>query len=260
MFGKFLNACAELIRYRHDRDYLEWRLKYSKVLKKYKNIHSGADCFIVGNGPSLNKIDLGLLNRYYTFGLNKIYLMFDKTEFRPSYHVAVNPLVIEQSVKEFEGLSCDTFLSYRPSRHIIKKHEHINFIMTGGPVAFSQDLVGEINEGWTVTYVAMQIAFYMGFKNIFLIGVDHNFVVNGEPNEKQLLTDSDVNHFDPNYFGGKLWHLPDLEGSELSYRLAKFFFERDGRCISDATIGGKLQIFPKISFEDALRVCKKKDK
>ena len=105
----------------------------------------------------------------------------------------------------------------------------------------------------------MQIAYYMGFKNVYLIGVDHNFKTTGAPNEKQFLKGNDVNHFDPNYFGNKEWHLPDLQGSEISYHLAKFFYERNGRRIYDATIDGKLQIFQKISLDNALEACKKRD-
>ena len=115
-----------------------------------------------------------------------------------------------------------------------------------------------IFEGYTVTYVAMQIAYYMGFSKLFLIGVDHNFKAPGNPNEKQFLQGDDQNHFDPKYFENKEWHLPDLEASELSYHLASFFFRRDGRRIYDATVDGNLQIFPKIPYEDAVKMCNKK--
>lgn len=258
MVGKYIDLLAELLKYRNDVSFLEWRVKYSLSLKRYKDIHDGEDCFIIGNGPSLNEIDLNKLNDYTTFGLNKIYLMFDKVNFRPSYHVAVNPLVIEQSFKEFESLSCPTFISYRAGRRVVRKLDHVNFLMTGGHLRFSEDIVREIHEGWTVTFVAMQLAYYMGFKNIFLVGVDHNFVVNGHPNEQQFLFGNDSNHFDPRYFGGQEWHLPDLEGSEIAYSLAKFFFERNSRRIYDATLNGKLKIFPKVSFNDSLMSCKKR--
>ncbi len=258
MFDKYINFLADAWLQRGDPVYREWWLKFAKYLVKFKNIHKGEDCFIVGNGPSLNKIDVDRLNDYHTFGLNKIYLMFDRVEFRPSYHVAVNSLVIEQSVREFEKLECQTFLSYRPSRQVVKKLDHVNFIMTGGPITFCTNLIGQVNEGWTVTFVAMQIAYYMGFKNVFLVGVDHNFVLSGSPNEQQFLNARDDNHFDPNYFSGNDWHLPDLAGSEISYHLAKFFFERDGRHIYDATFEGKLKIFPKIAYSDALNQCIKK--
>jgi hypothetical protein len=112
--------------------------------------------------------------------------------------------------------------------------------------------MNRICEGHTVTYVAMQIAFFMGFKEVYLIGVDHNFVVNGNPNEMQLLKSKDQNHFDPNYFGDKHWHLPDLEASELAYHLANFHYKRSGRIIYDATVGGKCNIFEKIAYEDAV--------
>jgi hypothetical protein len=55
------------------------------------------------------------------------------------------------------------------------------------------------------------------------------------------------------------WHLPDLEASEISYSLARFFYSRDGRQVYDATVDGKLQIFPKIPYEQALRMCSEKN-
>ncbi|MBE0577397.1 MAG: DUF115 domain-containing protein [Desulfuromonadales bacterium] len=250
---------ANILQLRYSFAYIEWFLKYARTLRKFKNLHHGKDCFILGNGPSLNKIDLDQLSEYYTFGLNKIFLLFDKVNYRPTYHVAVNRLVIEQSIKEFEALPCTSFLSFFPSRNKFKNLEHINFILTGGPSVFRKNLVGLVDEGWTVTYVAMQIAYYMGFKNVFLVGVDHNFIVSGAPNEPQLFKGDDVNHFDSNYFSNMEWQPPDLRGSESSYHLAKLCYEKSGRNIFDATVDGKLQVFPKLSFEKALVTCKKRN-
>jgi len=242
-----------------DREFLHWYLVYAKRLSKFSNLHKGEDCFIIGNGPSLNKMDLTLLKYYHTFGLNKIYLMFNKVDLNLSYHVAVNPLVIEQSVKEFESLSCPSFISYKAANNLVRPLEHVNFIFSGGsPTLFQDDISLIIHEGHTVTYVTMQIAYYMGFKRVFLIGVDHNFTAKGSPNEQQLCAEVDQNHFDPNYFGNRQWHLPDLEASELFYRIANFFFTRNGRQIFDATLDGKLNIFPKISYEQALKIAKRK--
>jgi hypothetical protein len=241
-----------------DREYGVWYFRHSKRLLRFKDIHKDKGCFIIGNGPSLNKMDLRPLREYHTFGLNKIFLMFDRVDLNLSYHVAVNPLVIAQSVGEIEALSCPSFLSYRAAHGVVRHLKHINFIATGGPFTFCRDITKEISEGHTVTYVAMQIAYFMGFRNVFLIGVDHNFKVKGDPNELQVLEGPDLNHFDPSYFSSKEWHLPDLEGSELAYHLAKFHFNRSGRYIYDATVGGKLHSFPKISYEKALELCGKK--
>jgi hypothetical protein len=246
------------LNYYGDPKYREWYFKHSKRLLKFKDIHKGEGCFIIGNGPSLNKMDLSPLKNYHTFGLNKIYLIFDRVDLNLSYHVAVNPLVIEQSVQEFESLSCPSFLSYRDACNVIRPLKHIYFLFTRGYHSFKANLLEEISDGYTVTYVAMQIAYYMGFSKLFLIGVDHNFNSPGNPNEKQFLQGNDTNHFDPRYFGNKEWHLPDLEASELSYHLARFYFKIADRQIYDATVNGKLQIFTKISFEEALNMCSKK--
>ena len=249
------------LNHSHDPEYLAWYYGYSKKLLKFKGIHKGEDCFIIGNGPSLNTMDLRPLKNYHTFGLNKIYLMFDKIDLNLSYHVAVNPLVIEQGAKEFENLSCPSFLSYRPSKNLIKNLKNVYYILTitEDAYTFSDNIIQTIYEGYTVTYVAMQIAYYMGFANVYLIGVDHNFTCTGTPNDEQIMEGSDTNHFHPDYFSGKAWNLPDLEASELSYMLARFFYTRNGKKIHDATRDGKLNVFPKISFEQALEACKKKN-
>jgi hypothetical protein len=245
------------LNYYGDPNYREWYFKHSKRLLKFKDIHKGEGCFIIGNGPSLNKMDLSPLRNYHTFGLNKIYLMFDKVDLNLSYHVAVNSLVIEQSVSEFEALRCPSFLSFMEAYKVVRHLEHIYFLHWGGPITFQEDITRQVH-GHTVTTVALQLAYYMGFSRIFLIGVDHNYKTDGKPSEKQFLQGDDQNHFDPRYFGNKEWHLPDLEASELDYYLARFHFKRDGRLIYDATVDGKLNIFPKISYEQVFKLCSKK--
>jgi hypothetical protein len=109
--------------------------------------------------------------------------------------------------------------------------------------------------GATVTYVALQLAFYMGFKTVILVGVDHSFSSKGVPHAVVEGGDSDSNHFHPKYFAdGTRWQLPDLQTSEYAYRLAKEAYESAGRRILDATIGGKLTVFPKVEFDDVINI------
>jgi hypothetical protein len=109
-------------------------------------------------------------------------------------------------------------------------------------------------EGATVTFVAMQLAYYIGFSKVILIGVDHSFKTKGDPHKKVVSVGSDPNHFDPNYFGkGFKWNLPDLETSEYAYSLAKKAFGEDGREIVDATVGGKLKVFKKVKYRQLFK-------
>lgn len=239
-------------------DYRIWKTRYSRNLEKYKNIHKGKTCFIIGNGPSLNKMDLKPLAKYYTFGLNKIYLIEDRVDLNLSYLVAVNVDVLQQSVEKYNSLNIPMFLSYTNSKSLKLKNEKINYIFSTGGTTFSKDITNKISEGATVTFVAMQIAYYMGFEKVFLIGVDHNFKVEGKPYEIQKLKGEDINHFDVNYFKGQQWGLPNLVDSEKSFKNAKSVYELEGRSIFDATIDGKLKVYKKISFEQALKESTKK--
>jgi hypothetical protein len=242
----------------NDSNTMNWYLRHAGRLERFRDCHKGQDCFIIGNGPSLRKMDLSQLCNYHTFGLNKIYLLSQQVELDLSYHVSVNPLVIEQSIEEFTKLECPSFLAYRPSIPFLNSSDRFYYLATDARCSFYSDITKPIYEGYTVTYVAMQIAYFMGFSRVFLIGVDHSFTCKGEPNEQKFLSGEDLNHFDPSYFANKEWHLPDLEASELSYHLARFFFARDNRQIIDATVEGKLQIFSKCSYNEALHACRKK--
>lgn len=237
----------------------KWLDTESARLGEFRNIHRGEDCFIIGNGPSLNTMQLNLLNNYYTFGLNKIFMIFERTGLKIDYHVCVNRYVLEQCRDEFSGMDCPSFVSYKHGRKLFGDNEKFLYL---GDVhskwVFFKDITKGISQGSTVTYVAMQIAFFMGFERVFLIGVDHNFEAKGTPHKVEVLKGNDKSHFDPSYFKGLKWQLPDLEGSEKAYRLARKSFEADNRSVLDATVGGKLTVFPKISFEEALISAKKK--
>lgn len=237
--------------------YDQWRRKYSPELRRFHNIHKGQDCFIIGNGPSLNKMDLTELHNFYSFGLNKIYL-YDKCDLGITYMAAVNPLVVEQAKDKFEAMLIPVFVSYQNALGIIDDHPHIQRPFVRSAFGFGGSLVDELYEGGTVTFVAMQIAFAMGFNRVALIGVDHNFKQTGKPNSEQLMKEDDDNHFHPDYFKGMNWHLADLEANEISYSLAKYHFERDGRQIWDATLNGKLNVFEKKVYSEVLSEFKMK--
>jgi hypothetical protein len=221
-----------------------------RQLKILRNSHRGERCFIIGNGPSLRQTDLSKLRGEFTFGLNRIYLAFPELGFTTSCLVSVNDLVLEQSVDEMKALQMPKYLTWRARRWFSNDPQAV-FVDTDftGPENFSPDASGRVFEGFTVTYVVLQLAYHMGFSEVILIGVDHNFVTKGEANKAIVSQGDDPNHFAPNYFGkGFKWQLPDLEGSERAYRLAKQAFEADGRKVIDATVGGKLTIFPKADY------------
>jgi hypothetical protein len=226
-----------------------WRNSRRRIQGLY-NSHAGQRCFIIGNGPSLRQTDLTRLQGEFTFGLNRIYLIFPELGFPTSCLVSVNDLVLEQCAGEMKALKLPKFLTWRARRWFSEDRQAV-FVDTDftGTEDFSPDASGRVFEGFTVTYVALQLAYHMGFSQAILTGVDHNFTTQGTANQAIVSQGDDPNHFSPNYFGaGFKWQLPDLEGSERAYKLAKIAYENNGRRILDATIGGKLTIFPKVDY------------
>jgi hypothetical protein len=237
-----------------------WRRSSIHILGEYKDAHRGERCFIIGNGPSLKVTDLSRLRGEYTFGMNRIYLMFPKLGFMTSYYLSVNDLVIEQCAHDILSLMIPKFLGWRAREYIRPVLEDGESFPSDPPTAFlhttytgpkfSHDARQRLWEGATVTYVALQLAFHMGFSQVILIGVDHNFSTKGKPNTTVTSEGDDPNHFDANYFGkGFRWQLPDLETSERAYQMARENYSAAKREVLDATIGGKLTVFPKVKYE-----------
>ena len=222
-----------------------------RALHKFRDLHKGQRCFIIGNGPSLRQTDLSLLKGEITFGLNRIYLLFPELGFKTTYLVSVNDLVLGQCAEEIKVLEMPKFITWR-ARQWLRNDPQTIFLDTDytGLENFSWDASRRIFEGFTVTYVALQLAYYMGFEEVILVGVDHNFVTQGPANMAVVSNGDDPNHFSPNYFGkGFKWQLPDLEGSERAYHMAKTAYEAAGRKVLDATVGGRLSIFSKIAYK-----------
>ncbi|HRQ56899.1 MAG TPA: hypothetical protein PLN31_05740 [Azoarcus taiwanensis] len=212
--------------------------------------HQGETAVLVANGPSLNRMDLSFLRRYTTIGMNKIFLGLRRFCFYPKYYVAVNDLVIRQSAEQIKSLNCVKFIGCRGAL-LIPENALTYHVETRAPRhRFCKNLQDGVHEGWTVTYAALQICYFLGFHKVVIVGMDHRFKFAGEPNAPQHLSGPDPNHFSPDYFGGQKWDNPDLVRSEESYEIARKVFEADGRRIVDATVDGACTVFEKADYRE----------
>ena len=159
-------------------------------IKAYREKHKGEQCFIIANGPSLLQTNLELLNNKTTFGMNRIYLRFNDTSFRPTYYVAVNELVLKQFAHEISELDMPKFLNWNQRSAFDLHDPNYVFVKTKLVVRdyFQDDLTKPLDFGGTVTFVALQIAYYMGFQKVILIGLDHKYAEKGIPNQTETRT------------------------------------------------------------------------
>ena len=154
-----------------------------RALKKLENIHLGKRCFIIGNGPSLNAADLEKLkeNGEITFAFNRIYHIFDQTSWRPTYYVSQDQKMLAGCAAEVEKIPAE--IKFIPAEMDWYEDIHIKGIQSfhivnrdvGDYPDFSEDIAKCIVNSKTVVYTAIQIAVYMGIREIYLIGVDHHF-------------------------------------------------------------------------------------
>jgi hypothetical protein len=232
-----------------------------KFLLSLKNKHKNKRCFIIGNGPSLNKCDLTLLKNEITFGFNSIFLNIEKMGFIPTYYVVEDRLVAEDrknEINEFAGPI--KFFGNHISDCLIKQKNTywLNAIMDYTEYAdfpnFSTNPARQLWVGGTVTYLAMQLAYFMGFSEVYMIGYDHHYVIpstaSHDKNTARIMSnDADPNHFHADYFGkGYRWHDPRVDRMEQAYLKAKNYFEAANKKILNATVGGKLEVFERIDY------------
>jgi len=237
--------------------------KYREKLNTYKNKFKGQRCFIVGNGPSLNKIDLNLLKKEYSFAVNGIFYKTDEMGYKPTFYVVEDQAVLRDNLDRINDYICDHsfFPSHYKSRLNIRDDMNfvdldLGFYREFHPYyckpRFSQDCSQVAYAGQSVTFFNMQLAFHLGFDKVYLIGMDFSYdipdstIIEGV---KYLSQGADPNHFHPDYFGkGKVWHDPKLDRVAMNFNLARKVYEENGREIINATVGGKLELFRRVDF------------
>jgi hypothetical protein len=236
----------------------------SDELAQFYNRFQGQRCFIIGNGPSLNRHDLSLLENEYSFGVNSFYYKTRETGFRPTFYVVEDSSVIKENIAEIRAYEAPFKFFPTIYRNLHPKTPNTFFFnMNRGfyektspnyaVPRFSTDASRVLYCGQSVTYINLQLAFFMGFTEVYLIGMDFDYVIPASHKRTGdlLLSDTDdMNHFHKDYFGkGKSWKDPKLDRVLMNYRMANLAYSAVGRQIFNATKGGKLEEFERVDFD-----------
>lgn len=219
-------------------------LRSTRRLLKYKNIYNGGRCFVIGNGPSLTYDDLRKLQGETTFACNSLIRLFDEIPFKPTYYFAQDNRIILDNKEYIEKLDTTRFVkSHYASRYHIPGVTYYKMLFPKNPIGFSRDIASVVYSGQTVTYSMIQFAAYMGFKEIYLIGVDCNY-------SKDNSTISADSYFDKRLFNsGRQYAAPEVDTNLLAFARAKEVCDKESIHIYNATRGGKLEIFPRVDLD-----------
>lgn len=257
---------GEIIRryklWRLQSKYQAWRktpagMANSDRLAAMKSMYAGRRCFVVGNGPSLLKCDLDKLAGEVTIVSNAHFLIWDKLNHVPTFLTVEDRLVAEDRAVDLRPLQGIKKVYPFGLRETLKDDGdfalYVNFLWDYKPFpCFSHDFQNIVYWGGTVSYLNLQLAAYLGCKQIIMIGFDHNYKVPVEQIVNTVIAskEADVNHIHPNYFGpGYRWHDPNVARMEIGYMHAKEELNRAGIEVLNATVGGHLEVFPRVSYD-----------
>jgi len=236
--------------------------EHRRALQQLRDRHRGGRCFILGNGPSLNRTDLGPLKNEITFGTNAIFLHYAEMGFEPTYYGVCDPLA-EDRADEINALSGSTRFFPQDLVYCLKPAPDVVYLpfhyTNPEPVPrFSTDASKVVYLGATVTFMCLQLAYHLGCNPVYLIGMDHSYTRRHDA--KGVMSDSaDPDHFSPGYLAkGKPFNPYRCERVEQLFQLAREAFEADGRQIINATVGGKLEVFPRADYNEIVSTLHEK--
>lgn len=235
--------------------------KFQAIKGKY----AGKRIFILGNGPSLNMLPLYLLKNEYTMCFNRFSLMEERINWFPCFYAITDDLVLKDQAEELNAyiipkVDYAFFPDIHPSnlsvKRIIKQRNNVLWLNVDKP-NFSADLP-QCGINKTVVNVGIQIAAYLGFTEIYLLGVDMTFgdqQIKKNNSRNWQAAGDDPNHFDPRYFGrGRKYHNPGVDEMLQRFAVCRDFFSKKDVKIYNAGYGGKLEIFPRITFDEILNI------
>ena len=220
-------------------------------LKEFENKYNGERCFIIATGPSLTIDDLEKLKDEYTFGVNSIIKLFDETDFRPDFYGIQDKFVYGamQDViksKKFKTAFCDDIIAkdYELPSDFIPFHYNCEYHLYNGKpgeynAKFSDNAYEIVYDGYSITYSLIEIAVYMGFKEIYLLGCDCSY----PKGSKSHVVESGF--VDKNAASNPI-------RMRVGYKCAKDYADSHGIKIYNATRGGELETFERVNLDEVL--------
>ena len=223
----------------------------------FQDAYKGNEIWLLGNGPSLNELDLSFLKNEITIGSNGILLGQKEMGFSVTHYVVEDFLVAEDRAEQIRQISTSqvwagNYLDYCLGPQASTIWLNVAPFLSRRPKKpkFSFDARRILYSGGTVSYLCLQLAYFFGASQVNLVGFDHSYV---EPVAKHRFgsiytsTTADKNHFREDYFGpGYRWHRPNVARMERAYEVALSAFESSGRTILNRGVAGNLEVFKRL--------------
>lgn len=236
------------LRLRLGREYLE----------EIRNLYRGRRGFIVGNGPSLRPEILDSLVGEISIASNMIHLAFEDTPFRPTFFTVADVKVWDKlgpaDLRHYDRIILSGALDPRRTNKPVSVIPQLSAVLEeGSQYPFSVDLLEGAYNGYTVSYLNLQLAYYLGLNPVYLVGFDHRY--QQKPGKSRLVRElTGENHFSQRYrTPGEVVFRAPLDKMTRAFEAAQVFAKRNDWRIVNLTPGSSLEVFEKHHFEDVIQ-------
>jgi len=252
---KFIHSSARVLMYNSGYFYCLKKFGskgYDPKLEDYKNSKLNKRCFIIGNGPSLCAEDLDKLIDEDTFAANEIHKIFDKTSWRPTYYMILDRYS-KTTPEQLAELDCkNVFVGdyYARFNKIVRDDLtilHQKCFLKKNYFPVSTDLQKYITNSPTVSFGEMQLAAFMGYKEIYLLGFDHNYSFEFDQKGNVISKNSSSAHFFEDEVPSDI--IANVYGMTKAYESFKNFCDANHIVVKNVTRGGKLEVYDRADFD-----------
>ena len=226
----------------------KYKEKYNQDREKFrrlKNKYSGERCFLFGTGPSLKYMDLSVFKNEITFGVNSLLWKDTGVEFNFFGLTGKNKKCLNGIFGKKESV---LFLFRTAARMYFKEYPWLDNVITlntNGLILQKKALPEDISKkvyggGGTIIVPCLQVCFYLGFKEVYLVGCDCSYSgdVHFKGNERIPFTGTKEKKHWAKVF--------------KSYEILRREFEKNNKKIYNSTMGGNLEVFERKNLEDIL--------
>ena len=277
------------------KEYMELVLNETPKLKvelkknfRFKNIHAGKRCFIIGNGPSIREQNLAFLRDEITFTVNQLAKSPKFEEISTQYHVWADPNFFKNLELKSEGdyrlleimktlpEYAECFFPYSSAHDYVEKFElgtfiNVNYYEADVSVGNDEeiDFTRYIRGGYSVVQYAIRLAIYMGFKEIYLLGCECTGILNvlyAKMSDYSSVTHCyDIDEAEKERDREMYKDVP-LEAyyrSEIGifeeYKLINNYCNQNNIKIFNCTKGGLLDVFLRRNYDEVFSTNKRKE-
>jgi Protein of unknown function DUF115. len=199
---KFIFSLRFLAEFSRKKNERKRRNEFDMISKnlKFKDIHKGQRCFIIGNGPSIKDVDFTKLSNEITFTVNQLPRLKKFPQLMTNYHIWCderffnldkedeNDMELLEVMKKVKTDNNSPVVFYKTSAcAMIKEFKldhvlNIEYFMDGPMVNELSDVDYPMDRMFpvfsTCIHYAIVIAVYMGFSEIYLLGCDCTGIIN----------------------------------------------------------------------------------